>query len=80
MSDRGEFVLANTLCMESPESTSHKPHLSKCHEMGGLQEWKYHDDVNIFFLIIINLSYRAMVTAPASSDPFFMNICLKYQL
>jgi len=46
VSERGEFVLANNLCMESPESTSHKPHLSKCHEMGGLQEWKYHDDVD----------------------------------
>ena len=31
--------------MESPESTRQKPRLSKCREMGGLQEWKHHDDV-----------------------------------
>ena len=52
VSERGEFVLANNLCMESPESTSHKPHLSKCHEMGGLQEWKYHDDVSFLIELV----------------------------
>ncbi len=41
------MVLAQMLCMESPESSKQKPRLSKCHEMGGLQEWKHHDDVRI---------------------------------
>ena len=45
--DKGELVLAQLLCMESPESSLQKPRLSKCHEMGGLQEWKHNDDVNI---------------------------------
>ena len=43
---KGELVLAEILCLQSPESSAQKPHLSKCHEMGGLQEWKHHDEVN----------------------------------
>lgn len=45
VTDKGELVLAQLLCMESPESSLQKPRLSKCHEMGGLQEWKHNDDV-----------------------------------
>ncbi|XP_046446155.1 polypeptide N-acetylgalactosaminyltransferase 11-like isoform X2 [Daphnia pulex] len=46
VTDKGEMVLAQMLCMESPESSKQKPRLSKCHEMGGLQEWKHHDDID----------------------------------
>ncbi len=45
--DKFELVLSEMLCLESPESSRQKPRLSKCTEMGGLQEWKHHDDVTL---------------------------------
>ena len=45
VTDKNELILAQMLCLDSPESSLQKPRLSKCHEMGGLQEWKHHDDV-----------------------------------
>ena len=63
MTDKGEMVLAQMLCLESPESSRQKPHLSKCHEMGGLQEWKHHDDVRtltIFYFVDL-LIYKLLM-------------------
>ncbi|XP_072931102.1 polypeptide N-acetylgalactosaminyltransferase 35A isoform X2 [Epargyreus clarus] len=37
--DRHELVLGRTLCLDS--STNISPMLSKCHELGGTQEWKH---------------------------------------
>lgn len=47
-SDRNELVLAELLCLESPEGSlsSQKPHLAKCHEMGGLQDWKHTGEID----------------------------------
>uniref|UniRef100_A0A1B6JV54 Polypeptide N-acetylgalactosaminyltransferase n=2 Tax=Homalodisca TaxID=139475 RepID=A0A1B6JV54_9HEMI len=36
--DKNELVLAQLLCMDAGE---YRPKLSKCHEMGGSQEWKH---------------------------------------
>lgn len=44
--DKNELVLAQLLCMDAGE---HRPKLSKCHEMGGSQEWKHHSSVSSFF-------------------------------
>ncbi|KAK7066078.1 hypothetical protein SK128_019191 [Halocaridina rubra] len=35
--DRNEMVIGKLLCLEASD---HFPHLGKCHEMGGTQEWK----------------------------------------
>ena len=39
--DRNELVLTKLLCLDASKSI---PRLMKCHEMGGLQEWKLRDN------------------------------------
>ena len=41
--DKQELVLTKLLCLDATKS---KPRLMKCHEMGGLQEWKIRDNEN----------------------------------
>lgn len=40
--DKNEIILAQLLCLDTGVG-SDKPRLSKCHELGGSQEWKYSD-------------------------------------
>jgi hypothetical protein len=40
-----DLRLGQKLCLDSGEKY---PHLSKCHEMGGTQDWKHSGSVSIF--------------------------------
>ncbi|XP_064087973.1 polypeptide N-acetylgalactosaminyltransferase 11-like [Macrobrachium nipponense] len=42
--DHNELVIAKLLCLEASERL---PHLGKCHEMGGSQEWKISEQMGI---------------------------------
>nr|XP_018898308.1 PREDICTED: polypeptide N-acetylgalactosaminyltransferase 35A-like [Bemisia tabaci] len=37
--DKSELIVAQLLCLDAGKP---RPKISKCHEMGGLQSWKYH--------------------------------------
>lgn len=39
---RGELVLAQLLCLQTGNGA--QPHLHKCHELGGDQQWQYNND------------------------------------
>lgn len=43
--DKNELVLAQLLCLEAMER---RPRITKCHEMGGAQEWKISRQVRQF--------------------------------
>lgn len=46
--DKHELVLGQILCLEATSaSSSSPPVINKCHEMGGDQEWKHRNSVNI---------------------------------
>lgn len=42
---RFELVLGRTLCLDASNNVA--PKLSKCHELGGSQEWKHKGSVSI---------------------------------
>ena len=81
--DKGELLLAEMLCLESPESSQHKPHLAKCHEMGGLQEWKHTDDVDTplyntaagLCLGIADASENQLPDSIEENTPIVMTLC-----
>nr|CAD7424833.1 unnamed protein product [Timema monikensis] len=41
--DKSELVLAQLLCLDANDQF---PRLSKCHEMGGSQEWRHQGEVS----------------------------------
>lgn len=50
--DKHELVLGQILCLEAASaSSSSPPVINKCHEMGGDQEWKHRNSVNIKIVI-----------------------------
>lgn len=61
-SDKGELVLGQLLCLESPGSASvTQPLINKCHEMGGDQEWKHRKTVSSNFLSWRNLLFDSIL-------------------
>ena len=46
--DKSELVLAMLLCLDAADTF---PKLSKCHEMGGEQEWKHRGDVSFILSV-----------------------------
>ena len=51
--DKNELVFGQLLCLEAQGSSLSVPHLNKCHEMGGDQQWHHKRNVRIFTLEII---------------------------
>ncbi|KAL1139471.1 hypothetical protein AAG570_006455 [Ranatra chinensis] len=66
--ERGEIKLAQYLCLDSGESF---PKLSKCHEMGGTQEWK-HKNQNAS--PIYNVAAGTCLSAESASVNSYINM------
>lgn len=65
---KDELVLGRTLCLDA--SNNMAPMLSKCHELGGAQEWKHKGSVGIYSIIIISVNriFTEMVTQWSKFD------------
>ncbi|CAB3375722.1 Hypothetical predicted protein [Cloeon dipterum] len=71
--DRHELVLAQLLCLDGTGDT---PRLSKCHEMGGLQEWQHPGKVET---AIYNMAAGTCLGSddPSKGNRVTMELCTK---